>query len=71
MTHNGPPYEGEPVQIADEISSDRVLDRPAPRQITLTLRPEPGVNSTRALRGLLKIALRTFGLRCLRIEESA
>jgi len=36
--------------------------------ITLTLRPEPGVDPTRALRRLLKFAARSCGLRCTRIS---
>jgi hypothetical protein len=31
----------------------------------LTLRPEPGVDGTRALRRFLKVALRSFRLRCI------
>jgi len=34
----------------------------------LRLRPLPGANPERALRWLLKIALRRFGLRCVSIE---
>lgn len=34
----------------------------------VTLRPEPGVAGLVALRGLLKVALRRFGLRCIRVE---
>jgi hypothetical protein len=33
----------------------------------LTIRPEPGVDSIRALRAWLKIGLRTFGLKCVEI----
>jgi hypothetical protein len=35
----------------------------------LSLRPEPGVDATRALRWLLKIALRRFRLRCISVEQ--
>jgi hypothetical protein len=36
----------------------------------LRVRPEPGVvDAIRALRGWLKLGLRTFGLRCVSIEE--
>jgi hypothetical protein len=64
---------GGPDAIVDANGSQRLLDRPASRQrphLTLKLRPEPGVEPYRALRGLLKIALRSFGLCCLRIEEA-
>jgi hypothetical protein len=39
-------------------------ERPA---FTIVLRPEPGVDGTRALRRLLRYALRVCGLRCVRI----
>jgi hypothetical protein len=35
----------------------------------VTLRPEPGVDPIRALRSLLKRALRNHKLRCLSVEE--
>jgi hypothetical protein len=35
----------------------------------LLLRPEPRVDAERALRALLKIALRRLGLRCVSVEE--
>jgi hypothetical protein len=38
---------------------------------TVTFRAESGVDGLRAVRALLKIALRTFGLRCVRIAEEA
>ena len=41
-------------------------DRPI---FVLRLRPEPGADAIRNLRGLLKIALRRFRLRCIGIEE--
>lgn len=41
-------------------------DRPT---LTLVLRPEPGVDSIRALRALLKVTLRQSGLRCICIVE--
>jgi hypothetical protein len=37
----------------------------------LVLRPERGVDAERALRRLLKIALRTFGLKCISVEPGA
>lgn len=36
----------------------------------LLLRPEPGVNGTQALRRFLKVALRSYGLRCIAAYES-
>jgi hypothetical protein len=50
----------------------RMLNHPkhvCPRTFTLTLRVLPGVDGTRALRALLKTALRKFGLRCVSAEE--
>jgi len=38
---------------------------------TLELRPEPGVDPVLAVRALLKIALRRFGLRCVAARESS
>jgi hypothetical protein len=35
----------------------------------LLLRPEPRTDAERALRALLKLALRRFGLRCVSIEK--
>jgi hypothetical protein len=46
--------------------TSKASERPLYR---LTLRPERGVDAERALRRLLKIALRTLGLRCVSIEE--
>lgn len=44
--------------------------RPVARPIfLLRLRPEPGVDAIRALRALLKAALRRFGLRAIHAEE--
>jgi len=36
----------------------------------LELRPEPGVDPVLALRALLKVALRRFGLRCVAARET-
>jgi hypothetical protein len=44
-----------------------VKDRPT---FTLELRPEPGVDPVLALRALLKVALRRFGLRCVAARET-
>jgi hypothetical protein len=41
-------------------------DRPT---FVITLRPEPGVDHIRALRALLKITLRRFGLRAIEAHE--
>jgi hypothetical protein len=35
----------------------------------IELRPEPGVDPVLALRALLKISLRRFGLRCVAVHE--
>jgi hypothetical protein len=35
----------------------------------LVLRPEPGIDGTRALRRFLKVALRSFRLRCISANE--
>jgi hypothetical protein len=36
---------------------------------TVTLRPQPKVDPVRALRAALKVLLRRFGLRAIKIEE--
>jgi hypothetical protein len=53
-------------KTAAKLTTSKASERPLYR---LTLRPERGVDAERALRRLLKIALRTFGLRCVAIEE--
>jgi hypothetical protein len=45
--------------------------RPDPRVFVLRLAAKPGVDPIRALRSLLKLALRRFGLRCVGVEELA
>jgi hypothetical protein len=42
-------------------------DRPT---FTLQLRPEPGVEPVLALRALLKVSLRRFGLRCISAHKT-
>lgn len=42
------------------------MTHPTRPEYVLTLRPEPGVDGTQALRGSLKVLLRRFGLRCVR-----
>jgi len=42
-------------------------DRPV---YVLELRPEPGVDPVLALRALLKVPLRRFGLRCISATEN-
>jgi hypothetical protein len=49
------------------MSARSLMERPA---YVLKVRAEPGVNDIRALRAWLKIGLRTFGLRCVEIEQS-
>jgi hypothetical protein len=41
-------------------------DRPV---FVLRLHPEPGADAIRGLRGLLKVALRRFQLRCVSCDE--
>jgi hypothetical protein len=41
-------------------------DRPT---FTVTFRPEPGVDASRALRHLLKYSSRRFGLRAIAVNE--
>jgi len=36
----------------------------------LELRPEPGVDAVKALRAVLKVALRRFGMRCISAREN-
>jgi hypothetical protein len=50
------------------VAATRVVHKQRPIY-RLLLRPEPRVDAERALRALLKIALRRFGLRCISIEE--
>jgi len=45
--------------------------KPAERPVSvLELRPEPGVDPVLALRALLKVTLRRFGLRCISAHEN-
>lgn len=41
----------------------------SPRVFVLRLTPKRGVDGVRALKALLKLALRRFGLRCLDVRE--
>jgi hypothetical protein len=43
--------------------------REPPSEFVVRLRPLPGVDAIRALRQLLKVALRRFGLKCVSIAE--
>jgi hypothetical protein len=56
----------------DHEPEGRFSDLPAAARpvYILTLRAEPGVDDTRALRALLKAALRRYGLRCLSIDRA-
>jgi hypothetical protein len=48
----------------------RAMSARQPRVIyVLKVEPMRGVDATRALRGLLKLMLRKFGLRCVSLEE--
>jgi hypothetical protein len=42
-------------------------DRPI---FTIRVRPQPGVDAIRALRALLKVALRRFGLKAIEVRQS-
>jgi hypothetical protein len=42
------------------------VDRPI---YALHLRPEPGVDAVRALRAVLKVMLRQFGMKCVSCEQ--
>jgi hypothetical protein len=42
-----------------------------PQTFVLTLVARPGTDSIKALRALLKLAWRRFGLRCTAVEEVA
>jgi hypothetical protein len=55
------------VQITDASTKSKFAGRPV---FTLKLQAEPNVDTTWALRGLLKIALRRFGLRAISIDVS-
>ena len=42
------------------------VDRPT---FVMTLRPEPGVDPIRALRRVLKVLLRGYGMRCTSVDQ--
>jgi hypothetical protein len=42
------------------------VDRPI---FLMTLRPEPGIDPIRSLRSVLKVLLRGYGMKCLRIDQ--
>jgi hypothetical protein len=75
---NGPPDKGGPrIGAKSNKRSHKSLSTSLARSargtarphFVLVLRPEPGVDGTRALRRFLKVALRSFRLRCIRAEE--
>jgi hypothetical protein len=35
----------------------------------MVLRPEPGVDPIRSLRSVLKVLLRRYGMKCLRVDQ--
>ena len=41
----------------------------APAVFHVSLKPAPGIDADRALKGALKLLLRGFGLRCIKIQE--
>ena len=42
------------------------VDRPT---FVMTLRPEPGIDPIHSLRSVLKVLLRGYGMKCLRIDQ--
>ena len=61
-------------QLGGSIGSSATLDKaknqPArPPLYVIHLQPEPGVDPIRAIRHILKRALRSYGLRCISLEE--
>jgi hypothetical protein len=42
------------------------VDRPT---FVVTLRPEPGIDPIRALRRLLKVLLRGYGMKCTSVDQ--
>ena len=57
--------------MSDAIRSERPMTTRQPRPTyTVHLRPLPGVDAVRALRGALKVMLRRFGLQAVGIEVS-
>lgn len=58
----------EPRTIKAEHCDRRIVEPDEIREIHMILIPVPGIDAVQALRGLLKVALRRFGLRCKRIN---
>jgi hypothetical protein len=54
--------------ISIAASTAPARDRPT---FVLELRPEPGIDPVLALRALLKVTRRRFGLRCISAHESS
>ena len=50
-------------------SPDKPQNQPERIRYVLTLVPRPGVNGVYAVRGLLKVAGRRFGLKCTSVEQ--
>jgi hypothetical protein len=78
---NGPPDKGGPRKGAKDNKGSNSLNTSLARSarrcrtaaerphFVLVLRPEPGVDGTRASRRFLKVALRSFRLRCISANE--
>jgi hypothetical protein len=62
---NSPPFLQHPAERTQPEKSAR----PQRGRFLLRLEPIPGTDGIRALRALLKTALRRFGLRALSVEE--
>ena len=50
-----------------DITTKPAKERPV---YVIELRPEPGIDPIPALRGLLKVTLRRFGMRCISAREN-
>jgi hypothetical protein len=65
-----PTLDQSPPKLQAKLHGGRRSRTAAERpHFVLVLRPEPGIDGARALRRFLKVALRSFRLRCLSAEE--
>jgi hypothetical protein len=61
------------VAITEMSTTTTTTTKPAAKGrpvFVLELRPEPGVDAVKALRAVLKITLRRYGLRCISAREN-
>jgi hypothetical protein len=69
-SQNQPGLHKPPASAAQDLPTTHTDRRLAALAYRVTLQPEPRcADAERALRGLLKTALRKFGLRCTGVEE--